>query len=89
MVRLAALLARLSTLALLTGVGVGMAEGVTPWADRIAAAGILGLISVSVMELVALREDFRRRQDFRYAGLTTLLLVLLAFVAILSWLRHV
>lgn len=87
--RLAALMARLGTLALLAGVLAGIAEGMEGWADRVAGAGMAGLICVPVVELVALRESFRRRRDFRYAGLTTLLLVILALAAVLSLWRHV
>lgn len=87
--RLAGLMARLSTLALLLGVLVGMVKGLEMWAERIAGAGIVGLISVPVMDLLALQETFRRRGELRYARLTVLLLVVLAIAAALSMFRHV
>ncbi|MFN3284933.1 MAG: hypothetical protein ACK45F_01465 [bacterium] len=82
-------MARLAAMALLAGVVAGMVEGAQPWADRIAGAGMAALICVPVMELLALRESFRRRGDQRYAGLTALLLAVLAVAAALSVFRHV
>ncbi|MDR7542338.1 MAG: hypothetical protein QN171_08980, partial [Armatimonadota bacterium] len=76
--RFAALTARLGTLAVLAGVLAGMAEGLETWAEWIAGVGIAGLICVPVVDLLALRETFRRRGELRYARLTVLLLVVLA-----------
>ncbi|MDQ7801878.1 MAG: hypothetical protein QN188_09290 [Armatimonadota bacterium] len=87
--RFAALTARLGTLAVLAGALGGMAEGLETWAEWIAGVGIAGLICVPVVDLLALRETFRRRGERRYADLTTLLLAVLAVAAATSVVRHV
>lgn len=82
------LTARLATLALLVGVLADMVQAAEVWAEQVAGAGIAGLISVPVMDLLALREKFRRGGDLRYAGLTTLLVAVLSLAAAVSVFRH-
>jgi hypothetical protein len=85
--RLVGVLTRFSTLALVVGLVLGLV-GWDTWPERLAGAGIAGLVSIPVLELVGLRERFRRAGQGRYAALTTLLLVVLALTAAASALRH-
>ncbi len=84
-----------STAALVAGVlaGVRGAEGAgseLPWTsagDYLVQAGILGLVSVPVAELVLVARRFARRKQSSHAALTALLGILLGALAVASLLK--
>ncbi len=69
------------------GEGAGFGSAWVPAAEYLAQAGILGLVTVPVAELVLVTCRFAGRKQKRYAALTGLLGALLGAVAVASLLK--